>query len=80
MNTAFQVLTELTLDPFHLDAFLRDPGPLCAEAGIALEDLQRFAHPAGSARDAAWSRCAMITDPGHDPLPEPDESPSPEQS
>jgi hypothetical protein len=66
MDLAFKLLTELSVDPFRLEDFLREPDPLAPEAP-----------PFGLSPDASWSRCAICGDPGYDPLPDPD-VPAPE--
>ncbi|XYH92285.1 hypothetical protein ACMHYB_30935 [Sorangium sp. So ce1128] len=74
MDRLFDLLTELSIDPFKHAAFvadrqdelltdeeraaLRQPGPPEAQAAIA---------------GGAWARCALIADPG----PDPDEDPDP---
>ncbi|WP_437751025.1 hypothetical protein [Sorangium sp. So ce1389] len=68
MNSATRLLTELSIDPFRLDDFLRDPDPLLAAEGVALEDLAGCTVTA----DESWARCAACGDPGYDPLPDPD--------
>ena len=60
MNSAFQLLTELSTDPFYLEAFLRNPDPLIGRVDMVRED------------PGTWARCATCTDPGYDPLPDPD--------
>lgn len=75
MNTALQLLTDLSVDPFHLHDYMSDPDRSAAAAGGHLEDLLRSAAIAGAA--GAWQRSALCLDPGYDPLPDPDE-PSPE--
>lgn len=70
MNTALQLLNDLTLDPFKLDDFLSDP--LALDTAITVEDLQRFARDGRPVLDDGWVRCASCFDPGTDPLPDPD--------
>lgn len=77
MDPAFNLLTELSIDPFQLDDFLRDPDPLARAAGVAPEDVRRLARPADLPAGGLWSRCAACADPGFDPLPDP-EVPDPE--
>ena len=72
MNPAFKLLTDLSIDPFRLDDFLRDPDPLARETGVAAEDLARVARPADRSSGGPWSRCAACMDPGYDPLPDPE--------
>lgn len=81
MDSMSLLLTELTVDPFHLEAFLRDPDPLATAMGLTAADIPRLmlsvkSAPFGKA-DGSWARCASCSDPGHDPLPDPD-IPSPE--
>ena len=78
MNTAFELLTELTVDPFRLNEFRTDPARLSAELGVLPEDLARILHPSSVAAGETWSRCASIFDPGQDPLPDPDVPPPPD--
>lgn len=72
MNSVSQMLTELSIDPFRLEDFLRDPAPLVGAAGITPEGLPRLMFPSKSLPDETWERCASCTDPGYDPLPDPD--------
>ncbi|WP_437616878.1 hypothetical protein WMF20_23535 [Sorangium sp. So ce834] len=80
MNAAFQLLTELSTDPFRLDDFLRDPDPLIASWGIRPEDVPSIMRPAELAPDGPWHLGAAFADPGYDPLPDPDVPDSPEQN
>ena len=75
MDSVSQMLTELSTDPFRLEDFLRDPDPLLIAAGIRPEDVARLMFPSRSAPDGTWERCASCTDPGYDPLPDPDVPP-----
>jgi hypothetical protein len=77
MNATFQVLTQLSIDPFRLDDFLRDPDALIAGSRAAPMNFPSLALPTANAPEGAWSRCASCFDPGSDPLPDPD-VPSPE--
>jgi hypothetical protein len=77
MNPALKLLTELSIDPFQLDDFLRDPDPLVAGAGVAPADLPLLARRGGLAPDASWACCTFCGDPGYDPLPDPDVPPPP---
>ncbi|XYI02907.1 hypothetical protein ACMHYB_25405 [Sorangium sp. So ce1128] len=79
MNDVFRLLTELSIDPFSLDDFQRDPDPLTAALGIRPEDIPSVMRPAGVASDGTWARGAAMFDPGYDPLPDPDVPESPEQ-
>ncbi|WP_437617415.1 hypothetical protein [Sorangium sp. So ce1151] len=72
MNPASRLLTELSIDPFRLDDFLRDPNPLLAAEGIGLEDLAGCTDLSVAAADESWARCAACADPGYDPLPDPE--------
>jgi hypothetical protein len=72
MDPAFKLLTELSVDPFRLDDFLRDPDPLLAGTGLAAADLSKLARPGEAAPAAGWARCTFCADPGYDPLPDPD--------
>ncbi|KYF76005.1 hypothetical protein BE11_03440 [Sorangium cellulosum] len=72
MNSAYRLLTELSIDPFRLDDFLRDPDPLLAADGVALEDLAGCTEMSALAADGTWARCAACGDPGYDPLPDPE--------
>lgn len=78
MNAVFQLLTELSIDPFRLDDFLRDPDSQLTSRGIRPEDVPPVLHSGGIALDGAWARGAAFTDPGYDPLPDPDVPESPE--
>ncbi|MGK4004042.1 hypothetical protein WMF31_15520 [Sorangium sp. So ce1036] len=79
MNSVFQLLTDLSIDPFRLDEFLSDPAPMFASRGIRPEDISSIMRPAGIAPGGTWHRGAAFADPGYDPLPDPDVPDSPEQ-
>jgi hypothetical protein len=72
MDPVFQLLTELSVDPFQLDRFMRDPDPLMAELGMDPVELSALARADALAPAETWARCAACFDPGHDPLPDPD--------
>ncbi|KYF74049.1 hypothetical protein BE17_21020 [Sorangium cellulosum] len=81
MDRLFDLLTELSIDPFKQAAFvadrqdellteeeraaLRQPGPPGAQGAIA---------------GGAWTRCAGIFDPGPDPEDDPDPPDAPSDS
>jgi|SRR6185436_12898342 len=73
MDHLFELLTELSIDPFKLAAFVADR----QDQALTDEDratLARSSSPEAQAAIAggAWSRCALITDPGPDPEEDPD--------
>jgi hypothetical protein len=75
----FELLTELSVDPFTHDAFLRDPEGVAAAAGLSLEEraaLFGFRRDDGdpAIANGVWARCACCADPGPDPEPNPDPS------
>ncbi|WP_438021203.1 hypothetical protein WMF18_19950 [Sorangium sp. So ce315] len=72
MTSASRLLTELSIDPFRLDDFLRDPDPLLAAEGISLKELAGCTDRFALAADGTWARCAACGDPGYDPLPDPE--------
>ncbi|XXY50304.1 hypothetical protein WME91_04050 [Sorangium sp. So ce269] len=72
MDSASRLLTELSIDPFRLDDFLRDPAPLLARSGVAEDVLTRCTSFTDAVLDGSWARCAACGDPGFDPLPDPD--------
>lgn len=72
MNAVTQLLTHLSVDPFRLNDFVRNPGPFIAAAGIAPEELPRLWRTAETGADETWVRCAACADPGYDPLPDPE--------
>jgi hypothetical protein len=72
MDPVFQLLTELSVDPFQLDRFMRDPDPLMAELGMDPAELPALARPDTNVPAETWARCAACFDPGYDPLPDPD--------
>lgn len=79
MSAIFQLLTELSVDPFCLEDFLRDPDPLIASRGVGSEDIPAIMRPGAIPSDGTWARGAGLLDPGYDPLPYPDVPESPEQ-
>ncbi|MGK3983954.1 hypothetical protein WME99_13005 [Sorangium sp. So ce136] len=72
MDSASRLLTELSIDPFRLEDFLRDPDPLLARSDVAEEVLTGCAAFTDVVLDGTWARCAACGDPGFDPLPDPD--------
>jgi hypothetical protein len=69
----FNLLTELSRDPFKLDTWLHDPAAIMKDAGLSpvesdalLGCLDRRDRAAGTVRAAFW------IDPGDDPDPNPD--------
>ena len=77
MERLFNLLTELTLDPFKQDEFLRDPAAGMAEAGLTSEEQALLSRWSSAGQGAAiagcpWVRGACFSDPGPDPQPHPD--------
>lgn len=72
MDRAFQLLTDLSIDPFRLDDFLHDPLPELKRAGLDAQALPMLSRSDWLAPEAVWERCASCGDPGTDPLPDPD--------
>jgi hypothetical protein len=65
MDSVFDVLLELTTDPFAMDACAVDPA-----AVLAVESARDLAPAAASAvAGGAWSACEVCSDPGNDPVP-----------
>ena len=74
----FELLTELSIDPFKQEALRREPEAVLARAGISeperrMMDRWLQADAAGLQRRSS----AFFADPGDDPTPDPD--PLPEQ-
>lgn len=86
MDRLFNMLTELSVDPFKQHAFARDPARVIAESGLdsteraLLAGWGRAEHD-GAIASGAWTRGAAFFDPGEDPPEEPElpEEPDPEQ-
>ncbi|KYF76010.1 hypothetical protein BE11_03480 [Sorangium cellulosum] len=76
MDHLFDLLTELSIDPFKQDALAADrqKALLTGEERAALEQPGSPEVQAAIA-GGAWSRCAFILDPGPDP--DEDEDPDP---
>lgn len=76
MERMFELLTDLTIDPFKQEAFRRDPAAFLKDAGVTPEEAALLselgAAPAESIANGAWARCAGCVDPGPDPFPDPD--------
>jgi hypothetical protein len=77
MERLFELLTEISIDPLKQAAFLRDPALVAQDAGLTPEECDLLVRRAGAERDRAiargpFARCTFITDPGPDPLPDPD--------
>jgi hypothetical protein len=77
MDQIFELLTELSIDPFLHETFVRDPRDILLRAGLAPEDPAALARAAGVGgsgilAEGAWERCALLVDPGFDPLDDPD--------
>ncbi|WP_437292046.1 hypothetical protein [Sorangium sp. So ce406] len=80
MDRLFELLTELSIDPFKQAAFMAD------RQDELLTDEERAAlrqpgAPEGQAAIAggAWTRCAGLLDPGPDPEEDPDPPDLPDQ-
>lgn len=76
MERMFELLTDLTIDPFKQEAFRRDPASFMKDAGLTPEEAARFSELGGLPGEliakGAWARCAAAVDPGPDPCPDPD--------
>lgn len=76
MDPIFNLLTELSTDPFLQDAFGRDPAAVMARAGLTgREQALLLAGQAGGATDdhlSGWIPCLTCGDPGPDPFEDPD--------
>jgi hypothetical protein len=77
MERLFELLTELSVDPFKQEEFARDPEGFALAAGLGAEERAALARLRGGAGDAGaagvvWARCATCVDPGPDPMPDPD--------
>lgn len=71
MDAIFELLTDLSTDPYLQDAYRRDPEAVMRRAGLSASQQARFL-----ARDAApvagWQPCTTTGDPGPDPFEDPD--------
>ncbi|WP_437962994.1 hypothetical protein WME76_48195 (plasmid) [Sorangium sp. So ce119] len=69
------LLTELNLDPFKLEAYLRDPAAVLKDAGLSAAESAALLYRLDN-RDRAetTARAAVFIDPGDDPEPNPDPS------
>lgn len=72
----FDLLTDLSLDPLKLDAWLRDPAAVMADAGLSSAESAALLRRLDGKGRAARPACgATFFDPGDDPEPNPDPMP-----
>ncbi|HEX2567970.1 MAG TPA: hypothetical protein VH877_00340 [Polyangia bacterium] len=75
MDHIFELLTELSIDPFLNEAFIRDSKDILLQAGLSPEDPAALARATGDGvtlARGAWARCAVLVDPGFDPIDDTD--------
>jgi hypothetical protein len=77
MERLFDLLTELSVDPFKQQAFARDPEAFAASFGLGEEERAalsalRAGAPSAGPPGLSWSRAMTCVDPGPDPMPDPD--------
>ena len=79
MENMFELLTNLSIDPFAQEAFRRDPEAFMKDSGLTTGEMARFLDLAGSQSEGiakgTFARCAAAVDPGPDPVPDPDPVP-----
>ncbi|KYF70921.1 hypothetical protein [Sorangium cellulosum] len=73
MNHLFDLLTELSIDPFKQAAFVAER----QDELLTDEEQAALRHPGAPEAQAAiaggaWARCAFVLDPGPDPDDDPD--------
>ncbi|MRG92327.1 hypothetical protein [Polyangium spumosum] len=73
----FDLLTQLSVDPFKFEALLRDPAKVMAEAGLSPAEQALIERRLQGESHAATPpvRGAFVWDPGDDPDPNPDPMP-----
>lgn len=75
MDQMFELLTELSIDPFLNEAFMRDSRDILLQAGLSAEDptaLARATRDGAALTQGAWQHCAVLVDPGFDPIEDTD--------
>ena len=77
MDQIFELLTDLSVDPFLYQAFTRAPKDVLLQAGLASEDPATLSQAVSGGHRApmaegTWERCAVLVDPGFDPIDDTD--------
>lgn len=75
MDQIFELMTQLSIDPFMHQAFSRDSQDILRRAGLSPADPASLARVTGDGAVLAqgtWERCAVLVDPGFDPIDDTD--------